>query len=739
MDRYAKYLAITDSLRNETCELELVSRLHTSPGVTTEVTNTRRAVCKRAVRRGNVTELTFVDIDRAALERVFPFETFTVADFPELFTDHVGWRIPQGVGTARKVPLAWVTKTGGTWKYAGPKVIGTIGTVLAVYRGTQPGQGSVVPASEYTVGTMTVPSGVTVITIAFTREQLDFSGRPYVIEADFSLPGSRIPSDEVSRILTLYGITPDTTSFNAATVNDNTLGFAVDALYGYKERGRTGQAIIEDLLFIARGWLSQTSTGAWELIQDTTKASSAEFDTAGDLAQIDEYGDGEIPKTVSLDYYPRTSGLEDFTGHLSRSTVATTGSGERKLRNPYVVDHTVADKLLSYWQKRFNTLREASGYVHAVQLSNGAAIDITSQVTWRGVKKFIITGISRPLDRNSLRLREYDASIYTYTAGTLPTSATNVYSPDYSFTAPLAPTSLQVVSQGTSADNDGKLTAYALIRAVPPVANWSRLMIQITDTTTNEIYQAQLRLVGANYEATVGGLRPNRAHKVVAWAVNANNIEGAVTAEVNFTSANYTTGPSAPATCTVQQRSPRSVELRWGSVAPAAGAPQIRRYIIFRRQGGAYSEVNRINGHTWIDDNVTISLAYDYKVRAEDMVGNESADSPVASITPAKIIDDGMIAPSGVGEGSIANSSISRLKADTSTGSGSVSLSGGGSGAISMEFYTFLPNFANEASATTAYMACKQGNAADDRAVVNFKTDNAVGGSVETNYRYVVA
>jgi hypothetical protein len=157
-----------------------------------------------------VTVLEFADIDRSALEQVFPFETFTTADFPELFVDDVGKRIPQGVGTAKKVPAAYVQKTGG-YVYAGPKAIAGYGaaTCLAVYRGTTPGQGSVVSATEYVIGIRNLPSGITVNTITFVREQVDFNNRPYVIEADWSLPGSRAPSDEISRILQAYGLTVD--------------------------------------------------------------------------------------------------------------------------------------------------------------------------------------------------------------------------------------------------------------------------------------------------------------------------------------------------------------------------------------------------------------------------------------------------------------------------------------------------------------------------------------------------
>jgi hypothetical protein len=195
-------------------------------------------------------------------------------------------------------------------------------------------------------------------------------------------------------------------------------------------------------------------------------------------------------------------------------------------------------------------------------------IDIADQVTLSGTKTFIATQITRPADRNTLKLREYDPAVYTYTAGTLPADATNVYSPDYSYTLPAAPTGLAVVSQGTAVDPDGKIVAYALIRATPPAVNWSRIMVQARDTSTNEVYQAQLILNAGNYEAVVSGLRPGRGHDVRAWAVNANNIDGATTAAVGFTSANSANAPAA-ATLSAQQNSPRQVFLTWTAAAPA--------------------------------------------------------------------------------------------------------------------------------------------------------------------------
>lgn len=716
MDRFSKYRAISDALRNKVCELELVSRLYLPSGSTSEVTNTRRAVCKKAVRRGNTTVLTFADIDRAALERVFPFETFTVGEFPDLYVDHVGWRIPQGVGTVTKVPMALISSA--TYTYGGPKVIGSAGTVLAVYRGNQHGQGSLVDSSEYTVGT-TAYSGGTLLTVAFTREQVDFQGRQHTIDIDVSLPGSRYPSVEAERILALYGITADSTSFDAAETYDTSAGFTIDALYGYQDKGRTGMAIVEDLLAAARCWLSPTSSSnTWAVVQDSPKASSAEFDTSTDLARVDEYGDGDIPQRVTLGYRPRSSGLEDFAGQLTRETVATTGAGELGLRNPYVRDHTVADKLISYWQKRLNTLREARGFIHAVQLANGARIDVTDP-SWESAKSFIITGINRPADHNVVKLREYDADIYTYTAGTLPDDATNTYTPDYSYTLPEAPAAPTTTGSGTSSDSDGKTTAYITVRAVPPSVNWATLWALVTDTTTNEQHRAQLVLNGANYEAVVGGLRPNRAHTVKAYAVNGNNVQGTLSAATNFTSANATTALGAP-TVTVTQVQSKEVKVELAAVADVAGQPKLRRYVLFEKVGaGAYAEVKRSEERMFIR-TVVHGTTYYYKARTEDQIGNESADSAETNITPAKTVDGDYI----------VDGSINRGRSATGTTTYTGSINNGFRTGFSFGPHAFVPSLTGDANMKLECFAPQQ---SDDQGYLVFNNDTGAA----RNYKIV--
>lgn len=718
MDRISKSNALVRDWRGQTCELEIVIPRTLVDGSVVETTHVRRGVFKGYTRRAQSTICRFADVDRDALEKVFPFEVFSTADFPELFIEHVGRRVTQGVGTVVKVPLTWIGKSGGVWKYAGPKVIGAPTAPLAVYRGMQPAQGALVAATEYTTGTASgLQSGVKVNTVNFTKEQLD-RGRPYVLEADYLLPGSRVPADEIARILALYGISTDAASFAAAAAYDTAAGFLIDALYN----GKVGTAIIEDLLRCARGWLSQSATGAWVLVQDSPKASTLSAATGVDEIEIEEYGDADdTPKSIAVYYRPKVSGGEEFNVPPLTRSIANGVAGDKDFRLPYFRDHVVADKWASYMAKRL-ALKVGNGVVHAVQLAGGARVSVTDSegCHWNGLKELLATSISRPADRNQFRFRDYDESIYAYTAGTLPADATNGYAPDLSFTPPDAPTALQVVSQGQSADNDGKVTAHAKIRATPPASNWQILMCQVEDTTTGEQYNQQLFLTGGNYEAVVAGLRPNRAHRVMAWAVNSSNLPGSVTAWVNFTSANATNALAAPSV-TVSQIQSREIRIDLGAVADVAGQPKWRNNVLFEKVGGgSFVEVKR-SPERIITRAGNHGTTYQYKARSEDMVGNESADSSTSSITPTTMIDDTYIIGAGISGVSIANAAINRLRNYTGTTSYTGTLNNGFRTSFGFGPHAFVPSLTANANMKLECYAPEQ---ADDQGYITFNNDS---------------
>jgi hypothetical protein len=364
-------------------------------------------------------------------------------------------------------------------------------------------------------------------------------------------------------------------------------------------------------------------------------------------------------------------------------------------------------------------------------------VTIEDTVNWTGKRHFMIEGMTRPDDANACELREFDNTIFIYVPGTLPAGATNDYGPDYSFTKPVAPTLVTVVSQGTATDTDGKVTAYALIRATPPAANWVRLIALITDTITQEEYQAQLTLNGANYEATISGLRPNRNCNVIVWAVNGNGVEGVESAPVAFTTANYTTAPNAPASCTATQLSPRQNRVAWANVTPAAGAPPIDGFDVFKKVGaGSFTLVNTVKSLEWIDDNVSFATAYQYKVQARDRNGNPSVDSPTASITTSRVIDDSYVVTSGINGGSIGNGSINRGRGLTGTGSQSGSLGAGGAVSVGGDFYMFFPGVGVDASIFPTYMMANIGGpAVNDQGLFYLYNQSANSGNYGAFWR----
>jgi hypothetical protein len=270
-------------------------------------------------------------------------------------------------------------------------------------------------------------------------------------------------------------------------------------------------------------------------------------------------------------------------------------------------------------------------------------------------------------------------------------------------TSPSTPTSLQKVSGGTTADANGVVRAYALIRAVPPVNYARKLMAQVKDTTTGAIQQGQLLLNAGNYEARFDGLLCNRPHEVIAWAVNFDNQDGGVTAPVAFTSDNYSTAPGTPVSISVNQRSPRQVRVAWASVSQTPGGPAIKHYKLERQVGSGsnpWDERALVRATEFIDDDVDIGTAYTYRVSTVDALDNVSGvRTAPGALTPTAIIDDSLIDPQGVGRGSIADASINRGATDNSTGSSTGTMPGVGSRLhIDMEIYTFAPSIYSDSA-----------------------------------------
>lgn len=725
----ARLFELASTWRNVLVDLDLVTRIFREDGTSVEIVNERRCLVRSTKRRGNALVLEIVDVGRSELEATIPSKRYTVADFPKLYVDHVGRPIPQVVGLGRKIPLTYIDNT-GPFRYSACEVLAAgAPTVLTLYR-----DGRIVSATEYSVDTVVV-AGTTHLRINFVQDQGSFQqGSLHELEVDLQGPGSRAVSDEIRRDLLQLGAAVDDAIFDSLAPYCVANGMLVDCPY---VRPRSGIAVLQDLLLVARGQLFKTPAGAYGLFIDRPRDVHVVLDDQTDELTVDEHVWPEIKKTLKLEYRPSTSQREEFMA-TPLVRVTNGASGEEIYKSPYINDHEVADRLLCYLQKRENAKSLARSSIHGVQLAAGELVAIRSNVVLNSLKVFAAPQVSRPADSNEVSLLAYDESIYVYTPGALPADATNGYSPDYSQTPPAAPAAPTVVSQGTSSDTDGKTTSYALIRAVPPALNWAQLWVLVIDTTTNEQRRVQLALNGANYEATVPGLRPNRAHTVNAYAVNSDLVEGFFSPATNFTSANATTALAAP-TVTVTQVQSKEVKIDLGAVANVAGQPGFYRNVLFEKVGaGAFVEVKRDAARTFIR-TVAHGTLYTYKARSEDMNHNESVDSAEASKTPAAMVDDGYIPSQGVSGPSIADGSINRGRSNTSAGQITGSIASGFTTGFTLQTFTFLPAFGSDGGGGTHFLWL-QGMTAQPNDTGAFALHNSTGFAQNFNirYRYVV-
>jgi len=690
--KFTGWYATAASIIGQSWQLELVSTLTKPDGSTTNIVDSRRGIAKTASVRGNVLSVQFADIDIAALSNLYPSKTYTVADFPELFTNHVGRPIPDGVGQLVQIPLVAIKKSGGQWRYAIMESrSGLTYTVQTVYRSKSEGQiGNIVTASEYTASTSTgAVSGVVVRDLIFTREQLDQGGAPYSFMADVLVSAGsgttdhRLASREVARLLGVAGITVNAASFTTAHTYSDGEAMRIDA--GYVKQ-RTVKAIIDDLLAACRGIISKNATGEWVLLQDKPTSVVTNYRETADLVSIDGMEYRDKPSSVSFFYRPKSSVGEDW---LAAPRARNTGGllAAKRYQNPYVYDHALADRLCDFLSKRDSILRRATVSVHAVQHDVREAITINAVTAWAGDRTWLIDGVRRPADKNVLSLREYDAAIYNYSSTTLPSGASNGYAPDYSYTNPAAPTALTYVagSSGTTISTDGVTRAYMAYTVTAPTVNFARIVFVAIDAAGG-IARIDGKLNGAVYEAVLSNLRAGVSHTIQAYAVNSNGLEGAVASEVR-SSPGYAVTPNAPSGVGGRQIGTKTVQFDFvPSTSTNIDFYEAQIALNYGGYGAAF-KVPVVFEYNFATVGVNIAA----RVRAVDKFGNASAYSGAYNIIPVKWADGAVI----------IDGSINQARSLTGTGSTSFSMTTASPLArATLDTFTFFPKTADKNSVT---------------------------------------
>lgn len=471
--------------------------------------------------------------------------------------------------------------------------------------------------------------------LKFTQPQIDFNGSNYAIECDCAGVESQNASTEIQRLLTNAGASTDATTFNAAKTAVTYQN--VDCDYGRSGQRRL-DAIIADLMMVARGGLSRNGSGAYTIWQDVAGSPAITMDeSAGDPVNVTQFDCPAQPRSVGLSYAPSSADANQMqVNPFMRNVTGGILGAETPYEVRYLRDATTADALLCYRALRRWRGRKATATVYGMQVNIGDKIALTSPRNWSGSKTFTAWEVQRVPSGNQLTLLEYDAAVYTYTAGTLPPSAPTGYQPDYSFTPPLAPSALKVMATAAVVANDGTTTSNATVQATPPAVNWQAIWFAAVHNVTGEIcLAAGSSIGGGNYGCTLGPLRPGEVYRLQCYAVNGNNVQGVVQntfdataiggggAVTTFTTAGLATAPPPVASLSASQAMGSNITVVW----PAVSGANIAQYVLERKQGaGSFAQVYAGLGTTYVDSGLFYTGgAYQYRIRAKDTYGNFSA------------------------------------------------------------------------------------------------------------------
>jgi hypothetical protein len=561
-------------------------------------------------------------------------------------------------GNAAKVPCRYALYDADNdyWEYLiGPTVL--VDSVSAVYRDKV-----VVDSSEYSFHTDSRyedEDGITYAYLRFTQEQLDFSGNPYQIEADVSSP-----SDYRNFIYVIQKILSETwgcnTTVNATTftsVKANWTSYYCDGAV-YEET--KVQDLIDQLLECCPRTYIYYDENGWNIADDSSYNSTAEANFGsgdGIYENIIDYSYKAAPSKsnvikklkVKYQYNPWES---EYPVKIER-TVNSFGEDET-LKLPFVRDGETADRISSriqnleqYAGERLNLTVGSEGRL----LNKYDPIDVTIKWKHRQDTVSLISGlwqvitITHGLTRHELECRSYGSSIYTYNAGTIPSSPEDDGRTDYSNTNPDAPTSFTLDSSGTHQGTDGGTKAYFEFSADAPTTNFSKMVFgyRKSDATIYTWTDGDEPSSGNTWTARFDGLSPGANYDFIAMSVNAFNV-----ASLSNPTLSSQTAPgdsSAPAAPTGLSATGKigAIEIKW----TANSEGDFARYKLYRStDGSVYSLIAKPDTNQYTDPNTNYTSTYYYKVYAVDYSGNTSSASSVDTASPKKSdldndIDDG--------------------------------------------------------------------------------------------------
>lgn len=435
-------------------------------------------------------------------------------------------------GHAKKVPCRYVSADFPNDYYdyiIGP---GPIESVDVVYRDMW-----VVNPAEYTVylGTQGSPYAGYAFLRFSPLEQRSDSGQLMQIMAD--VKGLKLGGSVSNRnfATVIYNILANTTWGLGLTVNSasfTTAASDVSDLYcdGYLADQQTAQDVLNDLLFICRGKLDKNEAGEWVISIDKAVTTPS-----GTFGTEDIYGYNNIVKINNFYKTPTSEAIKNIEFNYRFNTWQDKFILKNKrnifafgedsvIENRYVRNSTTADKVTCYVQKLMQLGDEKLEIEVGME---GRLLQVRNTINVV-IPRFTINGVYqiRKIEKNLssfiLYLAKYDASIYTYVIGNLPTDELNDDLPDFSETPPGNPLNFTKTTSGTSLGSDGTIYSYVELSVQEPPINFNKMLFGYTtvDGTSFTISQGTDTQINTTWTCRIEGLAPKTAYNFVAYSEN---------------------------------------------------------------------------------------------------------------------------------------------------------------------------------------------------------------------------
>jgi len=269
---------------------------------------------------------------------------------------------------------------------------------------------------------------------------------------------------------------------------------------------RAGSDILNDLLFAARGRLSLNDSGEWELTIDKIITDKSAYFGSGEgtwenIAEVSNYSKtptNEALKKVIL-RYRYNEGESEYSYKYERD-VFDFGE-EREFESPFIRNHTTADKLICYLQKRVQYRDTRITLLVGMEgrfLEEGQLLDV--QVPRFSIEaEFQIASIARRINDFNLDLVSHNNLMHVYTAGTLNIDplpqATQPAAGPKDFRDPDAPyyeapptipyANISVVSTNYTRNPNGSVDCWGVIAIIQPsdIRNFASIQLGWKPTT----------------------------------------------------------------------------------------------------------------------------------------------------------------------------------------------------------------------------------------------------------------